>query len=58
MHSIFAEAFERLLFKRFTEFDNMPDRVHILLKHESVDEFEIKRLLEDDQVGNMIIRYK
>ena len=57
MHSIFAEALERLLFKRFTECDNMPDRVRILLENESADEFEIKRLLEDDEVRNMMIRY-
>ena len=57
VHSIFAEALERLLLKRFTECDNMPDRVSILLENESVDEFEIKRLLEDDEVTNMTIRY-
>ena len=35
----------------------MPDRVRILLENESVDEFEIKRLLEDGEVRNMMIRY-
>ena len=56
VHSIFAEALKRLLFKRFAKCDNMPDRVRILLENESVDEFEIKRLLEDDEVRNMMIR--
>ena len=57
MHSIFAKVLKRLLFKRFNECDNMPDRVRILLENESDDEFEIKRLLEDDEVRNMMIRY-
>ena len=35
----------------------MPDRVRILLENESVDEFEIERLLEDGEVRNMMIRY-
>ena len=43
--------------KRFTECDNMPNRVRILLENESVDEFEIKRLFEDDEVRNKMIRY-
>ena len=39
VHSIFTEALERLLFKRSTECDNMPDRVRILLENESVKSF-------------------
>ena len=57
MHSIFAEARKRILFKSLTECDNMPDWVRVLLENESVDDFEIKRLLEDDEVRNMMIRY-
>ena len=57
VHSVFAEALECLLFKRFAECDNMPDMVHILSENESVDKFEIKRLLKDGEVRNMMIRY-
>ena len=57
VHSIFAEALDRPFFKRFTECDNMPDRVRMLSESASVDKFEIKRLLEDEEVRNMMIRY-